>query len=189
MPAAMTHDQVCNFIGIHPSKLHHWIRKGYFRPRDEAPGRGNPRQWSPAEVLRLKLFADIVEHTGTPPDIAGRLAVYSLTANEDEDFLVLWRTYQDAVADFWSAVIPRREIGDWLLGEHKYWRRETGFADQSARAQISFVFDPAPIVRDLRETWETLGYIWDAALPEAGQNAIVASRVRRAVEQKNSGEE
>lgn len=173
---AMSHSQVCNFLGIHPKRLEHWIGKGQltepslsterrrsdFQPPMMTVGRGKKREWTPDEVLRLAVFVKLVDEFGIAPSIAGGMTIVPMAASEKEDFFVAWRAHDDAVRGFWSDSVKRENIGRFLRGEVYDSQGQTPqWVDPEAVPASAIVIDPAPIVRALRAAWEAEGLDWE----------------------------
>ncbi|MCC5996497.1 MAG: hypothetical protein JJU18_09040 [Oceanicaulis sp.] len=153
--------QVANTLAEHPTRIQNWITRGQFQPPMFSQHSGK-REWTPNEVLRLAVFAKLVNEFGISASVAGGMTLCPMAASENENFFVAWRAHDDAVQSFNVDSVKRENIGRFLRGEiYTSEGQEPKWIDPQLNPAGSIVIDPAPIVRALRAEWEAEGLDWE----------------------------
>ena len=64
---ALTTAQVAELVRVSYRQLDHWVGKGYLTIGEPHPGSGGHRRWLPDDVMRARVFAELV-HAGVRPE-------------------------------------------------------------------------------------------------------------------------
>ncbi|PDS43437.1 hypothetical protein CO662_32935 [Rhizobium anhuiense] len=121
-------DTAADILDLHKSRVEQWISRGQFKPRAFS-SQGQKRGWDQAEVIRLGVFAQLVDGFSMQPmganrltanenrdlvaELAGRLTQYGVHGFVDDGAFFV--CYQTTPGFGWSSdIVRKREVGAFL---------------------------------------------------------------------------
>ena len=157
-------DDVAHILNVHKSRIEQWISRDQFLPQT-ALGRGRKREWNKVEVLRLAVFAHLVDEVGMAPTEAGRLTQSGIhLLKNSEAYFVCYKTEPPIGLAIWDRdVVGKREISNFLMhGCHVTKILQAGCDEETIRrnsepslgsADIAVIVDLERIVGIIENAW------------------------------------
>ncbi|MDP9789281.1 MerR family transcriptional regulator [Agrobacterium tumefaciens] len=153
-------EAVAEILGLQKSRIEQWISREHFRPRFMTQ-QGQKRKWDQAEVIRLAVFAELVDEGFMQPTgaqrltsrdsdafaeiLAGRLTSYGVHGFVDDGaFFVCYKT--EHFDDWSSDIVRKRDIATYLSqGCESPKVLMTGYSEEAKRHNSEKLLGPASV--------------------------------------------